>query len=311
MFPSSAIGLPQSLKYDLLPSPSDSARSYSVNVAPDGVTSVACPVPNTPFVVASTPGTCNFGNMVSQLVSFTIPRGRYIITLRRQTLCKSFSKISSIPHLASDTLLYARTLIRLLRTPDRNRFSHAIWYGRPFQRTTLAVDALMPTPNLSSAVLTQLRYHIPSLLQALLDGAIELWNKRCKLTYPKPPVPVPFQPIPKHAFRLQRSLRRAQKNSRQAPAKVQKLKKPPKTRQSPHTCTEATIGWPLSLSDVTNTNPQSLSASTAAEEPLTGISLPPYASLSPLSPVRSTGYDGEADFELNFMSDLPASPLIE
>jgi hypothetical protein len=34
-FPSSSIGLPQSLKYDLPTSLPDSARAYSVNVAPD------------------------------------------------------------------------------------------------------------------------------------------------------------------------------------------------------------------------------------------------------------------------------------
>ena len=39
-FSTSSIGLPQSLKYDLPPSFSDSARAYSVNVAPDGITQV-------------------------------------------------------------------------------------------------------------------------------------------------------------------------------------------------------------------------------------------------------------------------------
>ena len=42
-FPTSSIGLPQSLKYDLPPSFSDSARAYSVNVAPDGITQVTGP----------------------------------------------------------------------------------------------------------------------------------------------------------------------------------------------------------------------------------------------------------------------------
>jgi hypothetical protein len=42
-FPTSSIGLPQSLKYDLPPSFSDSARAYSVNVAPDGITQVVGP----------------------------------------------------------------------------------------------------------------------------------------------------------------------------------------------------------------------------------------------------------------------------
>jgi hypothetical protein len=73
MFPSSAIGLPQSLKYDLPPSLSDSARSYSVSVAPDGVTSVALPAMTATAFVANSTG--NFGNMLSQIVSFTIPSG--------------------------------------------------------------------------------------------------------------------------------------------------------------------------------------------------------------------------------------------
>ena len=73
MFPSSAIGLPQSLKYDLPPSLSDSARSYSVNVAPDGVTSVALPATTATAFVANSTGA--FGNMTAQIVSFTIPSG--------------------------------------------------------------------------------------------------------------------------------------------------------------------------------------------------------------------------------------------
>ncbi len=48
-FPSSSIGLPSSMQYNLPPSLSDSARSYSVSVAPNGqqsVTGLASP-PNT------------------------------------------------------------------------------------------------------------------------------------------------------------------------------------------------------------------------------------------------------------------------
>ena len=43
VFPSSSIGLPNSLNYSLPPSASDSCRSYSVNLSPDGITSVAAP----------------------------------------------------------------------------------------------------------------------------------------------------------------------------------------------------------------------------------------------------------------------------
>jgi len=73
MFPQSAMGLPSSLKYDLPPSMSDSARSYSVNVAPDGQTSVVGPTPAATSFVANSTG--NFGNYTAQNISFTIPSG--------------------------------------------------------------------------------------------------------------------------------------------------------------------------------------------------------------------------------------------
>lgn len=72
-FPASEIGLPYALKYDLPPSLSDTARSYSVNVAPDGITSVTGPAMTSTAFVANSTGA--FGNFTSQLVSFTIPSG--------------------------------------------------------------------------------------------------------------------------------------------------------------------------------------------------------------------------------------------
>lgn len=72
-FPSSAIGLPSALDYKLPPSLSENARSYSVNVSPDGITSVVGPANNTPVFVANSTG--SFGNFSSQIVSFTIPSG--------------------------------------------------------------------------------------------------------------------------------------------------------------------------------------------------------------------------------------------
>jgi hypothetical protein len=68
-FPTSSIGLPQSLKYDLPPSFSDSARAYSVNVAPDGITLVTGPTSSIAF---STTGATPAGAFNSQIVSFTI-----------------------------------------------------------------------------------------------------------------------------------------------------------------------------------------------------------------------------------------------
>jgi hypothetical protein len=70
-FPSSAMGLPSTLKYDLPPSMSDTARSYSVNVAPDGITSVAGAVGNISFTANSVVQS----QFSSQVVSFTIPSG--------------------------------------------------------------------------------------------------------------------------------------------------------------------------------------------------------------------------------------------
>lgn len=73
MFPETAIGLPQVLKYELPPSMSDSARAYSVNVAPDGITQVQGPTPTSTSFVANSTGV--FGAFSSQVVSFTIPSG--------------------------------------------------------------------------------------------------------------------------------------------------------------------------------------------------------------------------------------------
>ena len=74
-FPSSQIGLPQNLNYALPPSMAESARSYSVNVAPDGITQVVSPN----IVAATTTFTLNSGTSLgafnSQIVSFTIPSG--------------------------------------------------------------------------------------------------------------------------------------------------------------------------------------------------------------------------------------------
>ena len=72
VFPSSSIGLPNSLNYSLPPSASDSCRSYSVNLSPDGITSVIAP---TPAVTLTTLVLTPVGQFNSQVVSFTIPSG--------------------------------------------------------------------------------------------------------------------------------------------------------------------------------------------------------------------------------------------
>ena len=70
-FPASAMGLPSALKYDLPPSMSDTARSYSVNSAPDGITSVSGALGNISF----TANAVTQSQFSSQVVSFTIPSG--------------------------------------------------------------------------------------------------------------------------------------------------------------------------------------------------------------------------------------------
>ena len=69
-FPSSSIGLPRSLNYDMPPSASDSCRSYSVNLSPDGITQVQAPTQNLFIANQATQGQFN-----SQVVSFSIPSG--------------------------------------------------------------------------------------------------------------------------------------------------------------------------------------------------------------------------------------------
>lgn len=70
-FPTSAMGLPSELRYDLPPSMSDSARSYSVNVSPDGITTVAGALGNISFAANAV----TQSQYSSQVVSFTIPSG--------------------------------------------------------------------------------------------------------------------------------------------------------------------------------------------------------------------------------------------
>jgi len=71
-FPSSSIGLPNSLNYSLPPSASDSCRSYSVNLAPDGITLVTAPPAPATYLTANAVTTFPFN---SQVVSFSIPSG--------------------------------------------------------------------------------------------------------------------------------------------------------------------------------------------------------------------------------------------
>lgn len=69
-FPSSSIGLPRSLDYSTPPSASDSCRSFSVNLSPDGITQVQAPTQN--LFVANQ---AQQGQFNSQVISFSIPSG--------------------------------------------------------------------------------------------------------------------------------------------------------------------------------------------------------------------------------------------
>ena len=69
-FPSSSIGLPKSLDYSMPPSASDSCRSYSVNLSPDGITQVQAPTQNLFVANHAFQGQFN-----SQVISFSIPSG--------------------------------------------------------------------------------------------------------------------------------------------------------------------------------------------------------------------------------------------
>lgn len=69
-FPSSNIGLPKTMDYSLPPSVSDSCRSYSINLSPDGITSVSAPTQNLFTANQAVQGQFN-----SQVISFSIPSG--------------------------------------------------------------------------------------------------------------------------------------------------------------------------------------------------------------------------------------------
>jgi len=70
-FPNSQIGLPESLNYKLPPSMSENSRAYSVQVQPDGITSVTGPNQAFSFT-ANVPTTNQF---TPAQISFTLPSG--------------------------------------------------------------------------------------------------------------------------------------------------------------------------------------------------------------------------------------------
>jgi hypothetical protein len=88
-FPQSAIGLPNSLNYQLPPSLPDSAKTSTVHLAPDGLTSVSGPAPAAAFAANNTGA---FGLFNSQVISFTIPSGQGLGTfIDPMSTCLSFT----------------------------------------------------------------------------------------------------------------------------------------------------------------------------------------------------------------------------
>ena len=88
-FPHSTIGLPNSLNFSLPPSLPDSAKTSTVHLAPDGLTSVSASATASAF---SANNTGAFGLFNSQVISFTIPSGQGLGTfIDPMSTCLSFT----------------------------------------------------------------------------------------------------------------------------------------------------------------------------------------------------------------------------
>ena len=74
VFPSTTVGLPKEVQYDLPPQMENSSRSYTAHVSPDGITQVQGAVPSATAFVANSGGFAGaaFGQ---QNVSCTLPSG--------------------------------------------------------------------------------------------------------------------------------------------------------------------------------------------------------------------------------------------
>ena len=101
-FPTSAIGLPNSLNFQLPPSLPDSAKTSTVHLAPDGLTSVSSATfTGNAFVVNNTGA---FGLFNSQVISFTIPSGSGIGTfIDPMSTCLSFTLTYSVSTASATT----------------------------------------------------------------------------------------------------------------------------------------------------------------------------------------------------------------
>jgi hypothetical protein len=75
IFPSTAVGLPKEVQYELPAQLPDSARAYSAHISPDGITQVVGPTTSATSFVANAPGLVNQA-FSSQQISFTLPSGQ-------------------------------------------------------------------------------------------------------------------------------------------------------------------------------------------------------------------------------------------
>jgi hypothetical protein len=71
-FPSSSLGLPKEIKYELPPQLEENSRSYSVHISPNGITQVTGALIPTAYGAANAPGFVNQA-FSSQNIAFDIP----------------------------------------------------------------------------------------------------------------------------------------------------------------------------------------------------------------------------------------------
>ena len=73
-FPSSSLGLPKEIKYELPPQLEENSRSYSAHISPNGITQVTGATIATAYGAANAPGFVNQA-FSSQNIAFDIPCG--------------------------------------------------------------------------------------------------------------------------------------------------------------------------------------------------------------------------------------------
>ena len=174
-FPSSSIGLPQSLKYDLPPSFSDSARCYTVNQSPDGITQVVGPaLVATSFVANSS---VPLGAFNSQVVSFTIPSGHsQSVFLDPYATTLSFTLSYAIT-----TALAATNPVFTLQSSAASFFDTLVLYSNNTPIETINAYGVLQhfllqnsVPSVSDTVGFQYVWEVTQILQPELTWQLQL-----------------------------------------------------------------------------------------------------------------------------------------